>query len=153
MVSGTTLTYHALIFIAFAYETSELTWREIPEKFCTEEDRIAHSTLYKAVHGFGAAMKLQEESVKEGIERLKSAYLTKTRDEEIIVGPGYPRCKALLKHTQIRENAVNQVLTLLVSCCRLVQGKSFTESFYKYIRPSHLIISALDPPILKLYRK
>ena len=48
VLPGTTLTLSALIFVAFVYRFSELTWRDIPEKFCTEEDRISHSTLYKA---------------------------------------------------------------------------------------------------------
>jgi hypothetical protein len=50
---GTTLTLPALIFVAFAYEFSSLTWRDLPQKFCAEDNRIAHSTLYKAVHGLG----------------------------------------------------------------------------------------------------
>jgi hypothetical protein len=50
---GTKLTLPALILVAFAYEFSALTWRDLPEKFCTPYNRIAHSTLYKAVHGLG----------------------------------------------------------------------------------------------------
>jgi hypothetical protein len=56
VIKGTTLTFSALIFIAFVYEYSGLVWRYIPEQFCCNHDMIAHSTIYKAVHGLGKSI-------------------------------------------------------------------------------------------------
>jgi len=147
VLPGTTLTLSALIFVAFVYGFSELTWRDIPEKFCTEEDRIAHSTLYKAVHGLGKSMLVQEEKIWEGIQKLHAAYLPQNE----VALPGRPRTKALYEHTREREAAVHNVL-LPLSYHRLTESL-FVRVFYTYLRPLRLISSSLDPPVWKLYNK
>lgn len=147
VLKGSTLTLPALIFVAFAYGSSELTWRDIPGKICTEEDRIAHSTLYKAVHGLGKSMLVQKEKIREGIQKLHAAYLP--QNEAAL--PGLPRTKALYEYTREREAAVHRIL-LPLSCHRLTEPL-FTGAFYTYLRPLRLISSSLDPPVLKLYNK
>jgi hypothetical protein len=144
---GTTLTLSALIFVAFVYGSSELVWRDIPEKFCTEEDRIAHSTLYKAVHGLGKSILVQEEKVWEEIKKLQTAYLPKNE----VSLPGRPRIKALYEHTRKREAAVHRILLPLSYHC--MTEPLFARVFYAYLRPLRLISSSLDPPIRKLYNK
>jgi hypothetical protein len=147
ILPGTTLTISALIFVAFVYETSELTWRDIPEKCCTEEDRISHSTLYKAVHGLGKSMLVQEEKIREGVKKLHAACLLK--NESAL--PGCPRMKALYDHTRERECAVHKILLPLSHHCLTEQ--LFSRAFYTYLRPLHLIFSSLSPPIAKIYKK
>jgi len=136
-----------LVFIAFVYESSGLTWRDIPEKFCAEEDRIAHSTLYKAVHGLGKSMLAQKEKIREGIQKLHAAFLPQNG----VALPGRPRIKALYEHTREREAAVQRILLPLSYICPT--EPFFARIFYTYIRPLRLISSSLDPPVWKLYNK
>lgn len=147
VLKGTTLTLAALIFIAFVYESSELTWRDIPEKFCTEEDRIAHSTLYKAIHGLGKSILVQEEKVREGIKKLQAVYLP--QNEAPL--PGRPRTKALYEHTREQEAAVHRILLPISYHC--MAEPLFAKVFYAYLRPLRMILSSLDPPIWKIYNK
>lgn len=147
VLPGTTLTLSALIFIAFAYETSELTWRDLSEKFCTDQDRIAHSTLYKAVHGLGKSLLEQNQSVRDGIRKLHAAYLPQGSASL----PGYPRMKALYDHTRERETALWDILLPL--CGYTLSEPLFSRAFYHYLKPLRLIFSSLDPPVLKLYNK
>lgn len=146
VLPGTTLTLSALVFIAFVYESSELKWRDIPEKFCTEEDRIAHSTLYKAVHGLGKSMLVQEEKIREGIQKLHATYLA--QNEAAL--PGWPRIKALYEHTRKREDAIHKALLPLSYYCLI--EPLFARAFYTYLRPLCLVFSSLDPPINIIYK-
>ena len=50
VLKGTTLTLFALVLTAYVYQTTELTWRDIPIEFCHGSKIISHSTLYKAIH-------------------------------------------------------------------------------------------------------
>jgi hypothetical protein len=147
VLTGTTLTLPALVFIAFVYETSGLTWRNLPEKFCTEEDRIAHSTLYKAVHGLGKRLLEQNQTIQEGIRKLHAAYLP----QGVTSLPGYPRMKALYDHTREREAALLDILLPL--CAYNLSEPLFLRVFYHYLKPLRLILSSLDPPTLKMYNK
>jgi hypothetical protein len=74
VMEGTTLTIQALIFITYVHATSTLTWRDMPEKFCSATNRIAHSTLYTAVHGLGKSLLIQADRVAEGLRRLHATY-------------------------------------------------------------------------------
>lgn len=145
VVPGTTLTFSALVFTSFVYETSKLTWREIPEKFCTEENRIAHSTIYKAVHGLGKSVLVQEEKIREGIRKLKEAL--SPQDTDGLAKPLYT--KALHEHTQLREASLHQLLMPLACFC--MKEPLFPRAFYTYLRLLRLFSSALDPPIWKIY--
>lgn len=146
VLPGTTLTLSALIFVAFVYRFSELTWRDIPEKFCTEEDRISHSTLYKAVHGLGKSILVQEEKIREGVQKLHAACHPKNG----AALPGSPRMKALYDHTRGREGAVNKILLPLSHHC--LTESLFSRAFYTYLRPLRLILSSLSPPISIIYK-
>jgi hypothetical protein len=77
IVKGTTLTFSALIFITFVYETSNLSLREIPQNFCDENNRIAHSTIYRAMHGLGKSI-IGNDKIRENIRELKRRYLPLT---------------------------------------------------------------------------
>jgi hypothetical protein len=147
VLPGTTLTQPALIFISFVYETSLLTWRDIPEKFCSERDKIAHSTLYKACHGLGKGILLQSERIQEGIRKL---YATYAPYENTILS-GTHNIKTLYQHTRERAEALYSILLPLSYC---YHGKQhFKRAFYTHLRPLRLILSSLDPPVLKLYVK
>jgi hypothetical protein len=147
VLSGTTLTLSALLFTAFVYETSKLTWRDLSEKFCTDKDRIAHSTLYKAVHGLGKNLLEQNKTIREGIRKLHAAYLP----QGVASLPGYPRVKAMYDHTREREAALWELLLPL--CGYNLMESLFSRAFYHYLKPLRLIFSCLDPPVLKLYNK
>jgi hypothetical protein len=147
VLPGTTLTQMALIFISFAYETSLLTWREIPEKFCTQRDKIAHSTLYRACHGLGKSILLQSEKIQEEIKKLYATYVP--HDNTIL--PGTHNIKTLYQHTQKRAEALYSILLPLSYYC--LGNQYFSRAFYTYLRPLRLISSSLDPPVLKLYEK
>ena len=77
VIKGTTLTLSAPIFIAFVYEYSTLVWRDIPEKYCDEHDKIAHSTLYKAVHELGKSL-ADNGIIKDGVRELTEKYSLST---------------------------------------------------------------------------
>lgn len=164
VVRGSTLTLQALVFIAYVYETGTLTWRDMPEKFCPETDRIAHSTLYKAVHGLGKSLLIQADKVQEGLRKLHAAYAhasgsltgdlsgglsSDLSDVAIQAISGTPLVKARLPHTRARERALH-ALILPLSWVR-VSEPVFLRAFFVFIEPVRLIQSALSPPIHKLY--
>lgn len=164
-IVGTTLTLQALIFIAYVYSTSTLTWRDMPEKFCPEADRIAHSTLYKAVHGLGKSLLIQSEKVQEWLHKLHSAYayasgnMTGALSSDLSGNlsditkwtTGLPLFKARLLHTCARERALHDLILPLSRL--MVSEPLFPRAFFVFIRPARLIQSALSPPIHALYPK
>lgn len=105
---GTTLTLPALIFVAFAYEFSKLTWRDIPEKFCDKDNRIAHSTLYKAVHALGRLIYSDAEFRKLCEEHLPAI---KTVPNWPI--PNWPPPKSVYTHTVLREKGARFLICFL----------------------------------------
>jgi hypothetical protein len=155
-MEGSTLTLQALIFIAYVYATSTLTWRDMPEKFCPATDHIAHSTLYKAVHGLGKSLVTQADIVQEGLRKLHAAYAHAPGDlpggfSDVTTQTisGIPLVKARLPHTRARERALHALL-LPLSWLR-VSEPLFLRAFFVFIKPVRLIQSALSPPIRKLY--
>jgi len=141
VVEGTTLTLPALIFIAFTYETSTLTWRELPEKFCDQANKIAHSTLYKAVHGLGQSIK-ENEQIRKEIDALAAKYLPKTK------APSWPSPKSVYPYTKNREQAVRETIYPLNS-----PAVNFTHFFYRYLRQLSALLSMLAPPVCSIYHK
>ncbi|WP_240984903.1 hypothetical protein [Acididesulfobacillus acetoxydans] len=108
LVQGTKLTLSALIFVALAYEASELTWRELPQKFCDPVNRMAHSTLYKAVQALGRFIHSDAEFRKLCEEHLPAV--------KTIPGwpiPHWPPPKSIYTHTVIREKGVRLLLRFL----------------------------------------
>lgn len=149
IIKGTTLTLSALVFVAFTYESSGFVWRAIPEKFCDEHNMIAHSTLYKAVHGLGKSIVDSDNRIKDGIKELKEKYSHKTNEKSEVFA-WHPE-KSLHEHTLQREAALRSLLSPLV--CLKFTYCDFPRLFYTYIRPLRLILSNIDPPIQRLYIK
>jgi hypothetical protein len=147
IIGGTTLTLPTLVFIAFVYEFSYLVWRGIPENFCTENDKIAHSTLYKAVHGMGRLL-LTNEDAQKILDKYMS-FLPDTHDINGAEIPDWPKKKSLRPHTQERENAVRILLTVLL--CALLTNTCFIPSFIRYIDQIHLLFMKLNKRLVKLY--
>ena len=107
---GTTLTLPALIFVAFAYEFSDLTWRDLPQTFCTEVNRIAHSTLYKAVHDLGRLIQTNSEFRQLCLQNLPT--LKSIPSWPI---PPWPPPKSIYIHTVLREKGVRLLIRALRS--------------------------------------
>jgi len=146
IVGGTTLTLPALSFIAFTYEYSDLTWRDMPAKFCDENNIIAHSTLYKAVHGLG---KLLSESIEAQIIREK--FLSSSIDCGNTQSHIWPAEKSLRPHTINREKAVRNMLTILL--CSILVNIDFIHSFLHFLERFHQFFIKFDKPLIKLYAK
>lgn len=139
LVKGTTLTLPALIFIAFVYESSDLTWRDIPQKFCTEDDTIAHSTLYKAVHRLG---KLGL-SIGQELKNLYSKYFPVSNIEQFT---GWPPPKSIFTHTVIRELGARRCIAMLLP--GMAGSVDFCKRFYQYTDALNRIFTRLRLPPL-----
>lgn len=142
LLKGTTLTQQALIFITFVYESSGLTWREIPNKFCDAADKIAHSTLFRAVHGFGKSL-CENSKIREAAAELISYYLPPA------LGETWSAAKSRYEHTLNHEHLLRKILFPLL---HLKFGyETFAGFFFKYLRPLRKILSSLSPPVSQLY--
>jgi hypothetical protein len=140
MLKGTTLTLSALVFIAYTYESSGLTWREIPDKFCDAADRIAHSTLFKAVHGLGKGL-VENDRIRGAVVELASLYSA--------IGKAWPPAKSRYAHTLNHEHSLRELLLPLLPY--KFSQETFTRFFFKYLRPLRILLSGLSPPIHPLY--
>lgn len=144
IVQGTTLTLPALIFISFVYEFSELVWRELPEKFCSPNDQIAHSTLYKSVHKLGHLCAINKE-----VEKLRQKYLAVCEDEK--EKPLWPLPKSFFDHTLCREKGLRNILArLLVEHARQLD---FGKIFYSFINSLNRLVSKLKTILPEIYGK
>ena len=148
IIKGTTLTLTALIFIAFVYETSGLSLRKIPQKFCYENNIIAHSTIYKAIHGLGKSIADSDNKIRDSIKELKNRYLPSNKEEPGV--SAWPPEKSIYEHTLRRETALRE---LLLPLANLRFEYHFCTLFYKYTRLLKTILSDLDPPISIIYTK
>ncbi len=142
MLKGTTLTLSALVFIAYTYESSGLTWREIPEKFCDEVNRIAHSTLFKAVHGLGKSL-VENERIRGAVAELANRYSA--------IGKAWSPVKSRYSHTLSHEHSLRDLLLPLLPYS--YNQEAFTAFFFQYLRPLRMLLSGLSPPIRPLYPK
>jgi len=146
LIKGTTLTLPALIFIAFIYESSNLTWRDMREKFCTETDQIAHSTLYKAVHRMGKLWNMNPE-----IKKLYRKYLPlDTCNEKELTGWSPP--KSVLEHTAARESGARCILARLQSAATELSGLC-AAAFYRHIETVGRIFIQLKSSLPSIYGK
>ncbi len=144
LLKGTTLTQSTLIFIAFIYESSNLTWREIPDKFCDAANKIAHSTLFKAVHGLGKSL-CDNIKIRGAVAEFVSRYLPPT------LGEAWPADKSRYGHTLKHEHSLRKILLPLLHL--KFSYETFTSFFFKYLRPLRTILSNLSPPISQLYSR
>ncbi len=145
ILKGTTLTLSALIFITFIYESSDFTWRDIPDKLCDAKDKIAHSTLFKAVQGLGKSLEAND-NIKESVAELSSRYSSSALVEES--NPAWPAEKSRYEHTLTREHTLRATLLPLLHF--KPRYDTLTSFFFKYLRPLRTILSALSPPISSL---
>lgn len=151
IINGTTLTLTALIFIAFTYEYSNLTWRDLPIKFCDKYDKIAHSTLFKAVQGIGKSIIDNENKIKKGIAELAEKFLLSTKDEPEtrLIHP----LKSRYEHTILREKGLRKLLEPLLPLKDSKYESRLTLLFYKYMRIARTVFSNIDPPVTIIYKK
>jgi len=144
VLKGTTLTLTALIFVTFTYESSNLTWRNIPDKFCDKENKIAHSTVFKAVHGLGKSLTCNKK-IREAVEELTRQYQPPNSADES--HPAWPPEKSRYEHTLAHEHALRAILHPLIY---LKFRDELSSLFFRYLIPLRIILSALSPPISKL---
>gem|GEM_PF-4588938 len=78
----------------------------MPEKFCDENNKIAHSTLYKAVHGLGKSIIETNDQARKELKALLDEYLPATKESD----SSWPLAKSLYEHTINRENAIRKTL-------------------------------------------
>lgn len=145
VIKGTTLTFSALVFCAFAYECSDLKWRDLPEKFCKEHDKIAHSTIFKAVQGIGKCMADDCNEMQEGVAELAKRYSPADKST-VEITPAIHE-KSVTEHTIRRERAVREMVSPLAA----TGFRNFVHFFYTYIRALRKILSGSDPPVRRIY--
>jgi len=141
ITSGTRLTLQALVFIALVYEKSELTWRGIVDRFCDSKERIAHSTLYRAVHSVG--LLISGESAYHVAEEYLMRFQIPELSEDI-----WPPLKSRYEHTRQREESLRCFLQLL---CLLLLASGFAVAFFRYLGQVHLFFSQISQPLPQLY--
>jgi hypothetical protein len=146
VIKGTTLTFSALVFCAFAYEYSKLTWRDLPEKFCEAIDKIAHSTIFKAVHGIGKYMTDDFDQIREGVAALAERFLPVDKGSNGTTPSIH--LKSITEHTIRHELAVREMISPLAA----TGFRNFIFFFYTYLRALRKTLSGSDPPISKLYK-
>jgi len=147
VLPGTSLTLFALIFIAFVYERSRLTWRDLPKYFCHVNNMIVHSTLYKAVHGLAGSLCKYNCIVSEGKHELVAKYLPAFgRKNDATQWPGN---KSIFAHTIERENALRFFLSDILSFDR--DNVSFFKLFHTYVKKARIVLSNIDPTVRELY--
>lgn len=140
---GTTLTFPALILIALAYEFSSLTWRDLPQKFCDANNRIAHSTLYKAVHSLGRLIQSDSEFRKRCRQHLPAI---KAVPGWLI--PNWPPPKSIYIHTVIREKGVRLLL-----CSLWPYHQHIPEVFNRWVIALERFVVKSKKQISALYKK
>lgn len=143
---GTRLTLQALAFISFVYETTELTWRDLPEKLCDENNKIAHSTLYKAAHGTGKLMATEQE-----LQRLHLKYQPSNCPVQSEPPSVWPPPKSIFTHTVAREKGLRLFLINLLP--GKVLHRKFLEYFYCWIHFSNRIFTKWNKAINNIYSK
>ena len=148
VLKGTSLTLFALVFIAYVYETTELTWRDMPMEFCHGNEIISHSTLYKAVHGLAYSLSLYKPVISEGIQEFSDKCQSSSEDDPQM--PVLMIQKSIFLHTQAREVLIKAFLLNIRSYDSI--GHDFFRSFHMYIKKAGMILSNVDPPVKALYR-
>jgi hypothetical protein len=89
---------------------------------------IAHSTIYKAVHGLGKSF--SDNKIRDAVQNLYDRY----------------------EHTRKYEVAIRFLLSsflITFDSSRL----DFLRLFYVYIRSYRLVLSNTDPPVCNIYKK
>jgi hypothetical protein len=119
---------------------SELTWRGIVDRFCDSKERIAHSTLYRAVHSLGL---LGNESAYDVAEEYLMRFQIPELSEDM-----WPPLKSRYEHTQQREESLRRFLQLLHL---LLLASGFAAAFFRYLSQVHLFFSQISQSLPRLY--
>jgi hypothetical protein len=143
---GTRLTLQALAFIGFIYETTELTWRDLPEKLCAGNNKIAHSTLYKVVHSVGKLM-----ATKQEIQKLHLQYQPPGDPAQMDPPSLWQPPKSIFTYTVAREKGLRFFLTNLLPGKTL--HKKFLTYFYHWIHFSNRLFTKWNKTIPNIYSK
>jgi len=151
LVPGTTLTLPAVVFTAYVYETTPLTWRDLVEMWCDEPNRMAHSTLYKAVHAL--ALALITPAGRVWITQLAVLFVSESLFPAITPIRGYIeeelRHKSRFPHTRIREEALHHLFRPLL--VRLSQFRDPVRILSAYGRCMQTMQPALSTLLGRLY--
>jgi hypothetical protein len=151
MVKGTRLTLEALVFCAFAYEIGGLTWRRLVDKFCKNEDIIAHSTLYRAVHGLGEFLKSAEATKKwKDIMELKDSVVEvdmESYDKSEGSKAQYSKKqRAIKQNAQERLNKIREFLMHLLIVEQLT--KDILKSYIRFMNFTYRFVNEIKNPII-----
>ncbi|MHB8127048.1 MAG: hypothetical protein ACYDEJ_15695, partial [Desulfitobacteriaceae bacterium] len=140
---GTTLTLPALIFVAFAYEFSDLAWRDLPRKFCDEDNQIAHSTLYKAIHGLGKLIYSDSEFRQLCLKHRPTINIVPNWPI-----PNWPPPKSIYIHTVIREKGVRFLI-----CSLFPYYRHIPEVFNRFVIALGRMFLNSNKQVPVLYKK
>lgn len=149
LLKGTRLTLDAVVFVTFAREVGGLTWRAMPEMFCTDYDKCAHSTLYIAVHKMGRRF---SEQVRELSRRFHSPGTDVTLDvfDVTIRSQGFSAPTSHFRHTLEREMGARHLVVKLLPEGRFWSTK-FSELFYQHVDTWNLAAVNWKEPLPRIY--
>jgi transcriptional regulator NrdR family protein len=152
MVEGTTLTLEALVFCAFAYEIGELTWRGLVDNFCINQEIIAHSTIYRAVHGLGELFIKYAESMenwnelmnlKESVGKLEMENCNKNENDK----PQHSKKqRAIKQNAQERLNKIREFLRYLLIVAQLTED--ILKAYIRFMSVIHRFVDVMKNPII-----
>lgn len=111
---------------------------------------IAHSTIYKAVHGLGKSITDSDDRIRAAIRELHNKYLKDSNKD--VTAALWPPEKALYKHTKEREAAIRFLLSPFLMGSKN-DSSDLPRLFYTYTRAARVILSNSDPPVRKIYNK
>jgi len=145
LIDGTVLTLPALQFVAFAYEYSITSWRKLTKALCIKDAHIAHSTLYKAVHGLGMTLELKDEA--ENLARVYCPHLLEPEGQL----DQWPPEKSVRDHTVSRERQVRNLLTSMLKLVK--ESQVFIYNFLKSFIDLTKKMSRIRLVVTNLYRR
>lgn len=149
LLKGTRLTLDAVVFVTFAREVGGLTWRAMPELFCADYDKCAHSTLYIAVHKIG---KLFSEQVMELSQRFDPSGTGRATDifHVTIRYVGFAAPTSRFRHTLEREMGARRLVVKLLPEGRFGPTK-FSELFYQHVDNWNMAAVNWKEPLPRIY--
>lgn len=112
------------------------------DRFCENEDRIAHSTLYRAVHSLGLLLTSSKPAY-----RIAEEYLMRFQIPQLGADIWSP-LKSRYEHTRQRECGIRHFLQVL---CLLLLASGFAAAFFRYLSQVHLFFSQFSQPLPQLY--
>ena len=138
VLKGTRLTLDAIAFVILAKEVGGLKWRSLSKLFCSATERLAHSTLYMAVHKMG---KLLGEQVKELSRHFATDLHVPVRNR-CFAAPS-----ALFRHTLERELGARFLIAPLLP----FGAARFSRLFYQHIDNWSRTVTVWKKSLPRLY--